>query len=179
MFQAGWHSGVLVTADVIRHIEKGHMGAMNLLEEALIYLTPPVASLSLRNTFAQTVDFGRIIGEEQVIQVNAIDLSSPALFAVRAGRQYASRVSFYYEFVRPTRKFTMMFSRHGAHAWKLSSAWIGKQVPRPYWYPAENHKKYWLDHAFAYNGYEFGKPFESTWRDECAFWKRKYATNVV
>lgn len=161
MFITRNDQAVMVTRNTVEHM-RAHPISTHLIDQAFKQLIIE----SNNEWFVGTAEFGRVIGRSGCVQASQIDADSPALFAFRKGRKFASRCQRGEG--SPTEQLTVVARRQGHHkGWILVSAWCGPAAkPEPANLNQKENLAFWCENALVWNDESFvEEPRISTWRD--------------
>lgn len=149
-----------------------HPEALGLLAEAASHVTLPLLPYE-GEVFKANVEFGRIIGRSGCVSARQVSMHEATTFAVRKGRNVASRVVMGEGPEVST--FALICGFHGG-AWRLYTGFVGDLAPRephdkaflmkhldhPDWSEAMH---FWAGHALVWDEDTCGEVFTSTWYD--------------
>jgi hypothetical protein len=158
-------AGVRITSDARAHLE-AHPTVWRVLREAVARITLPESA----NVSASEIDLGRPLELATLLPAPALDLDTPASFAVRQNRAHPSRVT---EETPTTWESTVVVhvSRATADApFELATAFIGKLAPLEPWdqrltspEALRTALEFWSRHALVYDSSFMGPIITSSW----------------
>lgn len=148
-----------------RHLT-AHPETADLLEEAVSLLALPTDSSGFCR---QEVCMGRIVGKNSCIKTKPINGLMNATFAIRSGRNIASRVVVGVE--KPDCDIMSILAFMRDDKWFLITAYVGPLAPRePHDASLRNNPKafeeamdFWCCHALVHDN-SWSVPFAATWR---------------
>lgn len=158
-FITGNNRNLIITQNFIDHM-KAHP-----VEEALLGEATRLIHVPDQKWFVGAADLGRVIGTSGCLEVDPIDIDTPALFGFRHNRRIASRC------VRgegkPTQHITIVARKGKYQDFFFVSAWPGVPAkPEPTHTTQKENMAFWCEHALIWSESNFeNKPFMSTWRD--------------
>ncbi len=147
-----------------------HPEVSELLAEAIGQLSLPSGGQFL----AAEVEMGRVVGRSGCASTKPITSGDLTTFAVRTGRERASRVIAGVEGPETTKVSVLAFaSKESERKYVLITSFIGDLAPKEPWDrslisgSAEHREslEFWCRHALVHQPEIMGKVFESTWNE--------------
>lgn len=159
--------GRIVVSLKCRDHLQAHPEVADLLDEAIGQFALPRDGSFL----AREVNLGRVVGRSGCVPAPVITPATPAMFAMRIGREKPSRVVIG-EGIETTTVVVLAFAgRDGDYV--LITSWIGSLAPKEPWdtsmapdsAEAGESLDFWSRHALVHDPEVMGETFESSWQE--------------
>lgn len=161
--------GTIVVPPKTQEHLRAHPEVSGVLAEAIGLITLPRNGEFL----AVAVEMGRVVGRSGCVPTEPIRPSSPAMFALRVGRDKPSRVMVGVEGPESTTVVVLAFVAKETRTYVLITSFIGELAPKEPWdrsmrlgsAEAMDSLEFWTRNALVHDPSVMGPVFESSWSD--------------